>query len=590
MDPTSLAVGAVAGAALLVLGLAASRASLLRRRDAVLEEARSSGEALMRDAEIRARDEELRRREELDRRDAVRQEEAERRERRLGEQEAAFDRRTERIEEREKELEVRGRALEEREADVETIRLEVEAQRRRARDELLELSGISRDEAVSRAMERLETELTEERADRVHRSVERAEEEADERARKILSRAVQRLAVSYTLDSTTSTVTLPNDAMKGRLIGREGRNIRTFEKLTGVDLIIDDTPSVVVVSCFDNVRREVARRALEVLVEDGRVHPGRIEEVVAQTRRAIDEDIRQTAKKVLHELEIARVDPRIEFCLGRLKYRTSYGQNQLAHAVEVAYLSAAIAAEMGIDAKLARRCGLFHDIGKAIDAELEGGHATIGADLARRCNERPEVVNAIAAHHSDVPFESIHGVVAQVADAISAARPGARRDTMEEYIDRLEKLERIAYSAIRPRRTFLSSLTHSSFSLSMPSGSWMNPEESESVIALPPRRFMFSTAYCATLPDPDTNAFFPYTLSWRVLSISSAKYTVPYPVDSGRITAPAPRQSLPGEDARELVRQLAVLAEQVADLAAPPHRYRRPARRCGRPGGGRALT
>lgn len=444
MDPVSVAVGALAGAAVLTLGLALSRASLLRRRDAVLDEARSKGEALIRDAEIRARDEELRRREDGDRRAASRSEELERRDRRLGEQEAAFDRRTERVEERERELSGMSRAAQDRDADIEAVRIEVEALRARARDELLAASGLSREEAVTRAMERIEDELSEERAERIRRSVERAEQESEERAQKILSRAVQRLAVAYTLESTTSTVTLPNDAMKGRLIGREGRNIRTFEKVSGVDLIIDDTPSLVVVSCFDNVRREVARRSIEVLVEDGRIHPGRIEDVVAQTRRQIDEDIRQSAKKVLHELDVARVDPRIEFCLGRLKYRTSYGQNQLAHAVEVAYLAAAIAGEMGVDPKIARRCGLFHDIGKAIDHELEGGHATLGADLARRCNERAEVVNAIAAHHGDVPFESVHAVIAQVADAISAARPGARRDTMEEYIDRLEKLERIA--------------------------------------------------------------------------------------------------------------------------------------------------
>ncbi len=446
MDPISLVVGALIGAAILALSLAAFRASLVRRQESVLSEARAKAEAIVREAEIRSRDEELRRREEDDRRGALRTEEAERRERRLGEQEAAFDRRAERLDERERDLAGRARAVEDGESDLEAARIELETLRARARDELLEIAGLSRDEAVRRATERIDEELSTERAERVRRSAERAEEEAEERARKVLSRAVQRLSVPYTLESTTSAVTLPNDAMKGRLIGREGRNIRTFEKMTGVDLIIDDTPAVVVVSCFDAVRREVARRSLEVLVEDGRVHPGRIEEVVAQTRRQIDEDIRQTARKVLHELDVARVDPRIEFCLGRLKYRTSYGQNQLAHAVEVAYLSAAIAGEMGADPRLARRCGLFHDLGKAVDHEMEGGHATLGADLARRCNERAEVVNAIASHHGDVPAESIHAVIAQVADAISAARPGARRDTMEEYIDRLETLERIAAS------------------------------------------------------------------------------------------------------------------------------------------------
>ncbi|MFG0317428.1 MAG: Rnase Y domain-containing protein, partial [Planctomycetota bacterium JB042] len=291
MDPISLVVGALIGAAILALSLAAFRASLVRRQESVLAEARAKADAIVREAEIRSRDEELRRREEDDRRGALRSEEAERRERRLGEQEAAFDRRAERLDERERELAGRARAVEDGEADLEAARIELETLRARARDELLETAGLSRDEAVRRATERIDDELAAERAERVRRSVERAEEEAEERARKILSRAVQRLSVPYTLESTTSAVTLPNDAMKGRLIGREGRNIRTFEKMTGVDLIIDDTPAVVVVSCFDAVRREVARRSLEVLVEDGRVHPGRIEEVVAQTRRQIDEDI-----------------------------------------------------------------------------------------------------------------------------------------------------------------------------------------------------------------------------------------------------------------------------------------------------------
>ncbi|MBI4882335.1 MAG: ribonuclease Y, partial [Planctomycetes bacterium] len=234
--------------------------------------------------------------------------------------------------------------------------------------------------------------------------------------------------------------------MKGRIIGREGRNIRAIEKNTGADLIIDDTPGVVVISCFDNVRREVARRSIERLVADGRIHPGRIEETVALAKREIEDDIRQTGRKVLHELDIARVDPRIQYCVGRLKYRSSYGQNQLKHAVEVAYLAAAIAAEMKLNPALGKRCGILHDIGKALDHELEGGHPAIGADLARRCGERPEVVNAVAAHHGGEACESVYAVVVQVADAISAARPGARRDTMDRYIQRLEKLEEIATS------------------------------------------------------------------------------------------------------------------------------------------------
>jgi len=446
MDPITLLVGAALGALGLFVVLMATRSTLLRRSGEVRDEATRQAEALVREAEIRARDEELERRARTDRREAAQHEEWGRREHRLGELEAAIDRRTEKLDARDHEFRGRLESLEAREEDSEATRIELETLTTRARDELLAVSGLDRGEAEARVLGRLDAELVTESAERIQRAQQRAEEEAEVRAQKVLSRAVQRLAVGYTMESTTSTVTLPSDAMKGRLIGREGRNIRSFEKLTGVDLIIDDTPSVVVVSCFDAVRREVAKRSLDKLIEDGRIQPARIEQIVAETKRELDDDIRQTAKKVLHELDVARVDPRLEFCLGRLKYRTSYGQNQLEHAVEVAYLSAAIAGEMGVDPKLARRCGLFHDIGKAIDHELEGGHATVGADLARRCNERPEVVNTIAAHHGDVPFESLHAVIGQVADAISASRPGARRDTMEEYIDRLENLEKIAAS------------------------------------------------------------------------------------------------------------------------------------------------
>jgi ribonuclease Y len=309
---------------------------------------------------------------------------------------------------------------------------------------LLNLSKMSREEAIEMVLSKLEEEIREESSNRLMKVQERLKDEIDSLTRKILETAIQRCAVTYTSDSLVSTVDIPNDDMKGRIIGREGRNIRAIESVTGADIIVDDTPGVIVVSCFDNVRREIARRSLEKLILDGRIHPTRIEELVNQTKKEVDEDMRETGKQTLQDLDIHNVNGRITRLIGRLKYRTSYGQNVLKHSIEVAYLTAAIASELRLSPKLAKRCGLLHDIGKALDHELEGGHPAIGADVARRCDERREVVNSIASHHEDVPAESIYAVITQVADAISAARPGARRETMEKYIKRLEKLEEVA--------------------------------------------------------------------------------------------------------------------------------------------------
>jgi len=256
--------------------------------------------------------------------------------------------------------------------------------------------------------------------------------------------AIQRLAADHTVESVVSTIDLPNDEMKGRIIGREGRNIRSFERATGVDVIVDDTPGVVVISGFDSVRREVAKVALEHLIVDGRIHPARIEEVVENTRKQIDEIIRESGKQAMMEADIHGLHPKELELLGRLKYRTSYGQNVLRHSLEVAHLMGALAGEMGLDPVLARRVGLLHDIGKAVDHETEGGHPEIGADLARRYGEDPLVVNAIEAHHEKVPAESVYAVLAMAADAVSASRPGARRETLENYIKRLERLETLA--------------------------------------------------------------------------------------------------------------------------------------------------
>ncbi|MFH1998667.1 MAG: ribonuclease Y, partial [Planctomycetota bacterium] len=309
---------------------------------------------------------------------------------------------------------------------------------------LLNLSKMTREEAIGLLMSKLEEETKEEIGARLQKEQNYLKENIDKLTRKILETSIQRCAVSYTSDSLVATVDIPNDDMKGRVIGREGRNIRAIEKATGVDIIVDDTPGVIVVSCFDNVRREIARRSLEKLILDGRIHPSRIEELVTQTKKEVDDDIRETGKTVLAEMDVHNINGRITRLLGRLKYRTSYGQNVLKHSIEVAYIASAIAADLRLSPKLAKRCGLLHDIGKALDHELEGGHPAIGSDMARRCDERKEVVNAIASHHEDVPPESVYAVITQIADAISAARPGARRETMEKYIKRLERLEEVA--------------------------------------------------------------------------------------------------------------------------------------------------
>jgi ribonuclease Y len=293
-------------------------------------------------------------------------------------------------------------------------------------------------------MKRFEDECEADLAKYVEKQEDTKKERAEELAQRILGTAIQRCAVRFTSETVTSVIDLPSDEMKGRIIGREGRNIRAIEKATGVDVIVDDTPGVIVVSCFDAVRREVARKALEVLIQDGRIHPARVEELVESTRKEIDEDIRKTGRKTCQDLQLGRVHPQIQFLVGRLKFRTSYGQNVLEHSVEVAHILSSIAAELKLDPMVAKRCGLLHDIGKALTHELDGSHAVIGAEQARRFDENRTVWNAIGAHHEDMPYESTYAVLAQLGDAISASRPGARRDTIERYIERLEKLEATA--------------------------------------------------------------------------------------------------------------------------------------------------
>jgi len=314
----------------------------------------------------------------------------------------------------------------------------------RQKSQLLKVASLSMEEARSQLMQEVERDMEKETAQLIASKIEQAKETADEQSREIIVTAIQRYASEHTCESTVSTVDIPSDDMKGRVIGREGRNIRAFEKATGVDVIVDDTPGVVVVSAFDPVRRETARRSLEKLIQDGRIHPTRIEEVVAATEKDIARQITEKGKQATVDANIRGLHNKLVELLGRLQFRTSYGQNVLQHSMEVAYLSQVIADELGLNGVIARRAGLLHDIGKAVDHEVEGGHPAIGADLCKRYGEKPEIIEAVGGHHGDGQVTSIYTPIVTAADAISASRPGARRESLERYVQRLQKLEEIA--------------------------------------------------------------------------------------------------------------------------------------------------
>ena len=405
----------------------------------IVNEAIKNGESKKREALVEAKEEILRSRKEYEKEEKERRADLQKQERRLQQKEENIDRKTDAIEKKEEALAQKHAALDKENEEIKIIK--------RSQTEMLErISGFTADEAKKYLIEQVESEVTHETALKIKEIEARAKDEADQYAREIVASAIQRCAADHVAEITVSVVPLPNDEMKGRIIGREGRNIRTIETLTGVDLIIDDTPEAITVSCFEPVRREVARLALEKLIADGRIHPTHIEEMVAKARREVDAVIKSEGERAVLETGVRGLHPELVKLLGRLHYRTSYGQNVLQHSIEVAHLAGMMAAELGADVATAKRAGLLHDIGKAVDHELEGTHVALGVEFLRKYHEREDVIHAVQAHHNDVEPQTVVACLVQAADAISAARPGARRENIENYIKRLEKLEEITGS------------------------------------------------------------------------------------------------------------------------------------------------
>lgn len=405
----------------------------------IVSEAQRLGEGKKREILLEAKEEVHRSRVELDREIKERRNEIQRQERRLVQKEESLDRKVEALEQKDE-------ALNRKMKDVQASQEKITELQRKQMEELERISGLSVEDAKIYLLKNIEDEVKHEAAILVKELEAKAKEEADKKAKDIIATAIQKCAADHASEVTVSVVPLPNDEMKGRIIGREGRNIRALETLTGIDLIIDDTPEAVILSGFDPIRREVARIALEKLILDGRIHPARIEEMVEKARKEVENIIRQEGDHATFETGVHGLHPEIIKLLGKLKFRTSYGQNVLNHSMEVAHLAGLMAAELGVDVTLAKRAGLLHDIGKAVDHEIEGSHITIGADIAKKYREGNDVINAIMAHHGDVEATSVIAVLVQAADSISAARPGARRETLESYIKRIEKLEEIANS------------------------------------------------------------------------------------------------------------------------------------------------
>jgi len=436
-------VAVIVGAA---LGFAINRfvvqgKSSRSREDAerIVQDAEKQAESLKKEAVIDAKDQVFRMKQETEAEIKERRQELGALENRLVQREESIDRRVESLDKREHQLSSVQGQIAKRESDLEQLIAE-------ENERLERLAGMTADEAKDLLLDRIKDDVKRDAAAYIREAESHAREEADKKARNIVGIAIQRVAADHTAESTVSVVHIPSDDMKGRIIGREGRNIRAFEQLTGINLIIDDTPEAVILSSFDPVRREIGRIALESLIQDGRIHPARIEEMFNKAEGLVSQQIHEAGEQAAFDAEVHGLHAELVRTLGRLRYRTSYGQNVLKHSLEVSHLAGVMAAELGVDVKLAKRAGLLHDIGKAIDHEIEGPHAVIGADLARRMNEPKTVLHCIEAHHGDVEPATVEAVLVQAADAISAGRPGARRETLESYVKRLEKLEAVAQS------------------------------------------------------------------------------------------------------------------------------------------------
>ncbi len=412
----------------------------------VIKDAKFEAERIIKNADISAREELFKKKEGFEKETQETRQELRHLEKRLSKREDSIERKIDIMTKKEKYIESMASNLTNKERELSQKNAQLDEMIKEEKGTLYKISTLTPEGAEKLLLGRLEKELEIECAGLIEKHIKKAKEEAEKNAVSIVGTAIQRCTANSTVDNVVSSIELPGDELKGRIIGREGRNIRAFEKATGIDVIVDDTPGIIVLSGFDGVRREVARLAMKKLILDGRIHPARIEEVVQETEKDIEQIILETGKQTSFELGIHDLHTEIIKLIGRLRYRTSYGQNQLQHSIEVSNLAGVLAGELKLDAQIARRCGLLHDIGKAVSADVEGTHALVGADIAKRYEEKPEVVNAIASHHEEVPSETVYSVLINAADAISASRPGARRETLEKYVKRLEKLESVAMS------------------------------------------------------------------------------------------------------------------------------------------------